>query len=133
MGGWGGGRAVSCLPEVLRAEGSVQVRVHVSAALLHRPRVGDERPGFQPFPLDLGVVLDPQVHQGHARHLVPVRSAEYSHPPGRVEAQAAAGGRHGCAGGGALLQAGGEWGKKFPAGAPSAALFLNARRRGALA
>lgn len=54
------------LPEVLRAEGSVQVRVHVSGALLHRPRVGDEGHGFEPFPLDLSTVFDPQVDQRHA-------------------------------------------------------------------
>lgn len=84
------GRRPPALPEVLRAEGSVQVRVHVSGALLHRPGVGDERHGFQPFPLDLGTVFDPQVDQRHAGHLVPVRAAENSHPPGFVETFAAA-------------------------------------------
>lgn len=63
----GAGEADStCLPEVLRAEGSVQVRVHVSGALLHRPRVGDKGHSFEPFPLDLRTVFDPQVHQRYA-------------------------------------------------------------------
>lgn len=77
-----------CLPEVLRAEGSVQVRVHVSGALLHSPRVGDERFGLDPFSLDLGAVLHPQVHERHAWHLVAVRPSEYSHSPGLAETHA---------------------------------------------
>lgn len=53
------------LPEVLRCEGSVQVRVHVSGALLHSLRVGDEGSGLDSLPLDLGAVLHPQVYEGH--------------------------------------------------------------------
>ena len=94
----GGSGPVSrgCLPEVLRGEGSVQVRVHVPGALLHGPRVGDEGFGVHPLPLDLGAVLHPQVHERHAGHLVAVRAAEYRHPPGLVEARAVVAGGHGA-------------------------------------
>lgn len=78
-----------CLPEVLRAEGSVQVRVHVSRALLHGPRVGDERLGLDPPSLNLGAVLHPQVDERHAGHLVAVRPPKDRHLPGRAQAHAA--------------------------------------------
>lgn len=95
------------LLEVLRAEGSVQVRVHVSRAFLHGPRVGDERLGLDPPPLDLGAVLHPQVDERHAGHLVSVRPPEDRHLPGRAQAHAAVvvvvivggGGGGGCGGG----------------------------------
>lgn len=74
------------LPEVLRTEGSIQVRVNVSRALLHGSRVGDERLGLDPPPLDLGAVLHPQVDERHARHLVAVRPPEDRHLPGRAQA-----------------------------------------------
>lgn len=74
------------LPEVLWAEGSVQVRVNISRALLHGSRVGDERLGFDPSPLDLGAVLHPQVDERHTGHLVAVRPPEDRHLPGRAQA-----------------------------------------------
>lgn len=66
------------LPEVLRGEGSVQIRVHVPDALLHSPRVRHEGSGLDTLPLDLGAVLRPQVDERDARHLVPVRPSEDS-------------------------------------------------------
>ncbi len=87
-----------CLPEVFWAEGSVQIRVHISGALLHSLRVGDERFGLDPFPLYLRAILHPQVHKRHAWHLVPVRASENSHSPGLAEARAVVVRRHvsGC-------------------------------------
>lgn len=88
-------RGAPCVPEVLRGEGSVQVGVHVSAALLHGLRVGDERLGLDSLPLYLGAVLHPQVNQRHAGHLVPVRSPENCHPARLRDAHAAAVRGHG--------------------------------------
>lgn len=78
------------LPEVLVRESSVQVRVHVSDALLHSPRVGDERFDVSSSPLDVGAVLYPQVHERHAGHLVPVCAPENSDPSRLAETRGAA-------------------------------------------
>lgn len=88
----------ACLPEVFRTEGSVQVRIHISGALLHSLRVGDKRFCLDPFPLDLGAVLHPQVYERHAWHLVAVRPSENRHSPGFGKTRAVVVRRHGWGG-----------------------------------
>lgn len=75
------------LPQVFWGESSVQVRVHISRALLHSLGIGDKRNGLDSLPLYFGAVLHPQVYKRHAWHLVSVRASENRHSPRLAEAR----------------------------------------------